>query len=1572
MMSGKMMSQLAPNGLPLYEEGKLYMQLKLNSNVAILNKDEVVNDPDRRFQALFIKYQVTKTELPYVIIDNPVFNKTYRISFNRTTKVDSFITELAKISSHVEYSEKVPAVYSFSVPNDPLSVQSSSYLSSFYHMPLLNANQASNIHISNGNAVVAIVDDAILTTHEDLAANIGILNRDVADNDNDPNPILTSGLAYNVSHGTRVAGTAGAVTNNSVGIASIGWNNKLMCVKVSSSIPPSPFGALINPYVGVQWAANNGAKVINMSWGSTAYSQVEYNIIAIAKSLNVVLVAAAGNDMTNVPTYPASYGEGTTGQTWEAINKKLVVAVAALDQNNNAAVWTSNTNGLFEIFGTSYGNWVDIAAYGTAILSTTAASTFSGAPINNGYSAGNGTSFAAPMIAGIAGLMRDYDMSKTADQIIDCLLNTANPDIYGNSHLSNLPGTLGVGRADAAAALRCISSNCSVSPIVIISPSSPSLCAGATLTLTANQGANSYSWSTGATTQSIVANNSGTFTVVASYTSGAGCSAIATINISPPPTLSLSLTSNTSICAGTLVNLISAAGSYSSIVWRPGGMTSNSIVANFPGPIIFTATANQFCGGVTATISIPTYTGTPPFGQVAAYSVLGPTISSVYSSTNSVTNTEHYILMTDVTVGGTTTFNNSEIIVSPNMKITVPSASQLNINSSYLHTCGSNMWKGIVVENSGNLNINRFNGIQPGPLIEDAITAISSTFNPITNPSAKIQVSNTVFNKNYIDISLTGFNDQNLVFSDILKVDNSVFTCRDFSLAVNAPNFQGVFPSASTFFLRAATSSTTNLASPYNLMGSTLANLKNPYNNQPSQIAIQLTNVGLTNSSNVRAITIGDGTSMANFNLFDSHGRFIDATNSNVKSFNNVFQNTKLINGQPGIGISFKNVYTNQNVIDGLLDLTSPVTPSLNFNRFYDCHTAINSNNTATLNVQYAEFKSTQSTTVTATSNDIGQFGIYITGNRYHSYNIRYNSFYNVSTGVYGNVYPGFINPFTSGTLVGQVWGTFSITYNLFSPSTTTAVGSSYIGIGVKIENVIHTKGTGFNTSIIPANPMNGLRIQYNTFDKVYRGVHVLNFSNSSFGKFTANNIITLKKDHVTSNAQWGVNHENNYFGVANTNAIAGFTTTSTSPLIGVFVSMNTTGSAQCNTLSVLPTCLEFSNGNSLVVRNNTMTPSSTVVNGTKGLKLSSNGIIGGQGSFNSPSDNVWQGLWTSHFNTYTDNSSFASNSKICRRTLAHYNPLFNSGITSAQTYSFGTNLIPGNNSALYSSACSTLTLPNKGPNNPKSTYALAIAGGSMTYSGFYQSEAAEINRFLLYEDLEEDRALLNSNLALQTFYSNNQAGPIGTLIQIGQLLSEGQLSTANTSLTSFTENTGIEANYKRFYSFYIKHFDPNQGLNAGDKVLLAALAQKCPFIDGPIIYNARALNTLVTGSITVFNDTGCDSQGQSLMSSEYGGELERKFNNSLTNGNELENVSSLYNLFPNPATDQLYIVSATENEELQIAIKDLSNKIVLQTTIHIQNFQANIKLDLINGAYLVSLIRANNERINSKLLITK
>lgn len=157
-------TETGSNGLPLYQEGKIYLKIKDNSSRDLSNYSAsgTSNSLSDALTRTFDKYNVTKVSKPFSGLRSAQLEKTYRIEFADAANVENFIAELMAISD-VDYAEKVPAMYGQAISNDP---------SQPYHLNLVNANAASNIHISAGAARVAVVDDAVLTTHEDLAANI--------------------------------------------------------------------------------------------------------------------------------------------------------------------------------------------------------------------------------------------------------------------------------------------------------------------------------------------------------------------------------------------------------------------------------------------------------------------------------------------------------------------------------------------------------------------------------------------------------------------------------------------------------------------------------------------------------------------------------------------------------------------------------------------------------------------------------------------------------------------------------------------------------------------------------------------------------------------------------------------------------------------------------------------------------------------------------------------------------------------------------------------------------------------------------------------------------------------------------------------------------------------------------------------------------------------------------------------------------------------------------------------------------------------------------------------------------
>ncbi|MDX3006089.1 S8 family serine peptidase [Kribbella solani] len=228
--------------------------------------------------------------------------------------------------------------------------------------------QAWDLSKSTGNQIVAVLDTGVDGGHPDLAGHLVPGYNAVSSTR--PNPVDDNG------HGTMTLGIIAAAANNGAGVAGVGWNVKAMPVKV---LDANGVGKDSDIAKGINWAVANGAKVINMSLGGAGYNSVLETAVANAIARGVVVVAAAGNEGTDVVQYPAAfYG---------------VIAVGA-----------TNPGGVKTDFS-SYGNWVDIAAPGWDILSTgSRALTPAG---YEPYWYCTGTSCSAPIVAGVAALVKN-------------------------------------------------------------------------------------------------------------------------------------------------------------------------------------------------------------------------------------------------------------------------------------------------------------------------------------------------------------------------------------------------------------------------------------------------------------------------------------------------------------------------------------------------------------------------------------------------------------------------------------------------------------------------------------------------------------------------------------------------------------------------------------------------------------------------------------------------------------------------------------------------------------------------------------------------------------------------------------------------------------------------------------------------------------------------------------------------------------------------------------------------------------------------------------------------------------
>ena len=282
-------------------DGTIMFQLKGDTYPNQLQKDQV--DPNDfslveelsqypELASLFEDVSITKFERPSYFTFKPSLMNMYRIQFTDFSKVDELIRRLQSISS-VVFAEKEPIYFTDFVPNDPSHTGNDKW----YHT-LVGSENAWNIHQGRNQVKVAIVDNAVYCGHSDLTT---FKQYDVADNDQNATPPQTYSQDNGWSHGTHCAGLATADINNGVGIAGLGGNVELIGVKCTPNTSTSS-GSVWYGYAGVQWACQNGAHVVSMSFGGTGFSQSFQNLINAYPQ--VVFLAAAGNSNVSTLTYP--------------------------------------------------------------------------------------------------------------------------------------------------------------------------------------------------------------------------------------------------------------------------------------------------------------------------------------------------------------------------------------------------------------------------------------------------------------------------------------------------------------------------------------------------------------------------------------------------------------------------------------------------------------------------------------------------------------------------------------------------------------------------------------------------------------------------------------------------------------------------------------------------------------------------------------------------------------------------------------------------------------------------------------------------------------------------------------------------------------------------------------------------------------------------------------------------------------------------------------------------------------------------------------------------------------------
>jgi len=363
--------------------------------------------------------------------------------------VTSFFVSLGLASLFVFVYQ--PLALWAATPNDPYYVYQ-------WYLPKIGADLAWDKINSSPNITIAVIDSGVQIDHPDLKDNIWANEKEIAgngidddrngfiddvqgwdfiENKSDPRPKFAADWTEaGISHGTIVAGIIAAVGQNNQGITGLTWHAKIMPLRV---LDDKGEGRLSDVVRAVDYAVNNGADIINLSFVSFNYSEALQAAIRRAYQAGVIVVAAAGNEQSGGsgyntdknPIYPACY-DGFNGEN-------MVLGIAATDALDQKAKFSS------------YGfKCVDLTAPGVSFFSTI---TKGGNPIDkdkiyDGF--WSGTSMAAPVAVGTIALIEEINPELSRQEVIDILFNSATNINRLNPELE---GQLGHGRINVALAV---------------------------------------------------------------------------------------------------------------------------------------------------------------------------------------------------------------------------------------------------------------------------------------------------------------------------------------------------------------------------------------------------------------------------------------------------------------------------------------------------------------------------------------------------------------------------------------------------------------------------------------------------------------------------------------------------------------------------------------------------------------------------------------------------------------------------------------------------------------------------------------------------------------------------------------------------------------------------------------------------------------------------------------------------------------------------------------------------------------------------------------------------------------
>lgn len=366
-----------------------------------------------------------KPMFPLHALDETELSQIFEVELSPGTDVYNAISVLSQDPS-VEWVEPIYLRKIHYTPNDP-------GFASQWYLSRISISQAWNVWRNASEVLIGIVDTGVWIKHPDLASAIWTNPNEIPSNgvdddgngyvddvhgwdfgnqDNDPSPSLETTVSKKW-HGTMVAGIAGAVTDNSEGISSPAYNAKILPIKCSEDQDTEQY--ILYGYRGIVYAVDNGARIINCSFGGSSSSLTEQEVISYTVSKGCLIVASAGNDNSDKPIYPGALP-----------NVLCVGSIGPGDQKS---------------FFSNYGGFVDLVAPGETMYTTTESSN---------YTWVDGTSFSSPLVASVCALVKGLHPEWNGIQVGEQVRISADPiDVYNIEYIKNL----GFGRLNGEKAL---------------------------------------------------------------------------------------------------------------------------------------------------------------------------------------------------------------------------------------------------------------------------------------------------------------------------------------------------------------------------------------------------------------------------------------------------------------------------------------------------------------------------------------------------------------------------------------------------------------------------------------------------------------------------------------------------------------------------------------------------------------------------------------------------------------------------------------------------------------------------------------------------------------------------------------------------------------------------------------------------------------------------------------------------------------------------------------------------------------------------------------------------------------